>query len=106
MRGDERVRFCEACQLNVYNLSAMSRDAATRLLTEHGAARGRLCVRLYKRADGTVITADCGGGLRAATARAAKFAGAAAAAVLCAALAPVFLGSTWRSSSSSPQSSP
>src|SRR4051794_12759659 len=108
MHGDDRVRFCEACQLNVYNLSAMSRDAATKLLADHGATRGRLCIRLYKRADGTVITTDCGGGLRAATVRAVKFAGAAAAAALCAALAPVFLASAWRSStvSTSSPSSP
>lgn len=94
MRGDDRVRFCEECQLNVYNLSALPREAALKLLNERGEGRGRLCVRLYKRADGTVITADCGGGLRAAAKRAAKFAGVAAALVLSAALAPLLLGAS------------
>jgi len=107
MRGDERVRFCDQCQLHVYNLSEMPRDAAIKLLAERGETRGRMCVRLYKRADGTVITADCGGGLRAAAKRAAKFAGAAAALVLSAALAPVMLGATSKSvESSAPRSDP
>jgi hypothetical protein len=92
MRGDDRVRFCEECQLNVYNLSALPRDAAVALLSERSQGRGRLCVRLYKRADGTVITADCGGGLRAAAKRAARFAGVAAMLVLSAALAPFVIG--------------
>ncbi|MCA1596938.1 MAG: hypothetical protein LC772_11015, partial [Chloroflexi bacterium] len=33
MKGDERVRFCDHCQLNVYNLSGMGRQEATRLVT-------------------------------------------------------------------------
>jgi hypothetical protein len=94
MRGDDRVRFCDQCQLNVYNISAMPREEAIQLLARRGETRGRLCVRLYKRADGTVITADCGGGLRAAAKRAAKLAGTAAALVLGAALTPILLGAT------------
>jgi hypothetical protein len=61
MQGDARVRFCGQCEKNVYNLSAMERTDAEKLLAEHGES---LCVRLYKRADGTVITADCPVGLR------------------------------------------
>jgi hypothetical protein len=56
MRGDERVRFCGKCELNVYNLSAMSRADAEELVRER---EGRLCVRFYQRSDGTVLTADC-----------------------------------------------
>ena len=56
MYGDERKRFCGECKLNVYNLSGMTRDEAERLVTNH---EGRLCVRYYRRADGTIITADC-----------------------------------------------
>lgn len=52
----ERVRHCEQCSLNVYDLSAMSRREAEDLVQ---AAEGRLCVRLYRRQDGTVITRDC-----------------------------------------------
>lgn len=58
----ERVRFCSQCQLNVYNLSGMRRGEAEALLNR---AEGRLCVRYYRRADGTILTADCPLGLRA-----------------------------------------
>jgi hypothetical protein len=61
MEGDARVRFCGECGKNVYNLSALPRAEAERLLEER---EGRICIRLYKRADGTVMTADCPVGLR------------------------------------------
>ena len=56
MKGDDRVRFCGGCEKNVYNLSAMAREEAESLLR---AKEGNLCARLYRRADGTVVTADC-----------------------------------------------
>ena len=56
MYGNERKRFCGDCKLNVYNLSGMSRDEAENLVT---SSEGRLCVRFYKRADGSIITRDC-----------------------------------------------
>jgi hypothetical protein len=56
MYGDERKRFCKQCKLSVYNLSGMSREEAERLVMN---AEGRLCVRFYRRADGTMITQDC-----------------------------------------------
>lgn len=56
MRGDERVRFCHLCQLNVYNLSAMSRPEAEELIR---AKEGRMCVTYWQRADGTILTSDC-----------------------------------------------
>ncbi|MHC5066052.1 MAG: hypothetical protein ACYTG5_18985 [Planctomycetota bacterium] len=62
MSGSERVRFCGDCQLQVYNLSGMSRDQAMSMVQE---AEGRICVRLLKRQDGTVLTQDCPVGLRA-----------------------------------------
>jgi hypothetical protein len=61
MTGSDQVRFCGSCQLNVYNLSAMTRQQAETLFQEK---EGRLCVRLYKRQDGTVITQDCPVGLK------------------------------------------
>jgi hypothetical protein len=42
--------------LNVYNLSEMSQESAEALIAE---TEGRLCVRFYQRADGTVLTRDC-----------------------------------------------
>ena len=56
MQGDDRARFCRSCAKNVYNLSAMTRDEAQRLILEK---EGNLCVQLHRRADGTVITSDC-----------------------------------------------
>jgi hypothetical protein len=56
MEGDDRVRFCDECELNVYNLSAMTEDAARKLVEER---ERRLCVRFYQREDGTVLTSDC-----------------------------------------------
>jgi hypothetical protein len=62
MEGDDRVRTCDQCQLRVFNLSGMREHEAEELIA---TAEGRLCVRLYQRADGTVITADCPIGLMA-----------------------------------------
>jgi len=56
MYGDDRKRFCGDCKLNVYNLSGMSREEAEALIMN---AEDRLCVRFYKRRDGSVITEDC-----------------------------------------------
>src|SRR5437016_12464169 len=61
MSGDDRVRHCLECKLNVYNLSDMTRRQAQRFLAQH---EGRLCVRYYRRADGAIITRDCPWGLR------------------------------------------
>lgn len=55
MQGDERVRFCGRCEKYVYNLKEMSREESVALLLEKGEA----CVRMARRADGTVVTNDC-----------------------------------------------
>ena len=60
MSGDERVRFCGQCHHNVYNLSEMTAKEAEDLLSRH---EGKLCVRFYRREDGTVMTSDCPVGL-------------------------------------------
>lgn len=74
MSGDERVRLCGLCSKHVYNLSAMSRAQAESLIQEK---EGKLCVRFYRRKDGTVLTADCPVGLRAVRRKVAMIAGAA-----------------------------
>lgn len=81
MVGDERVRHCGQCQMNVFNLSSLSRAEVDTLLQK---AEGRVCGRFYQRTDGTVLTADCPVGLRRARARMA--------AALTAALALVVVG--------------
>ena len=62
MTGTDQARFCQSCRKNVYNLSEMTRAQAEVLIQEK---EGRLCVRFYTRADGTVLTQDCPVGLRA-----------------------------------------
>ena len=66
MRGDGRVRFCGQCRQNVYNVQEMSRAEARRLIARR---EGRVCVRILRRDDGTVVTADCWSRLRAARRR-------------------------------------
>lgn len=79
MFGNERVRLCEQCQLNVYNLSEMSKTEAERLI---GQAEGRVCVRYYRRRDGSIITQNCPIGLRAIKRRLSRVATAAVSSVL------------------------
>ena len=69
MIGDDRKRFCGSCKLNVYNLSGMTKNEAEKLLIN---AEGRLCVRFYKRADGTVLTQNCPVGFAAFKRRVSK----------------------------------
>lgn len=73
MVGDTSKRFCGECSLNVYNLSGMSKTEAENLLNN---AEGRLCVRFYQRADGTVLTKDCPVGWAAIKQRVSKTAAA------------------------------
>jgi len=61
MAGDDRVRFCAQCEKNVYNLSAMRREDAEALLRHR---EGSVCVRIFRRADGTVMTSDCAVGVK------------------------------------------
>ena len=79
MVGGDRVRFCGQCELNVYNLTAMTRDEAESLITR---TEGRLCVRFYRRKDGSIITEDCPVGFRALKRRARRIKQAVAASVL------------------------
>lgn len=78
MIGDERVRFCGQCELNVYNLSALTRTQAENLI---GGTERKLCVRFYRRRDGSIITQDCPIGLRALKLRASRIRKAVAAAL-------------------------
>ena len=55
MHGDDRSRFCEKCNLHVHNLSAMTSDAAERLV---GERTDRICVAYAPTAGGTPITLD------------------------------------------------
>ena len=78
MTGDERTRHCQLCSLNVYDVSALTAVEVEDLILKR---EGRVCIRMYRRADGTVLTKDCPVGLRAVQRRAARFAGATLAAI-------------------------
>ena len=79
MIGDERVRFCGQCELNVYNLSAMTKAQAENLIVR---TEGRLCVRFFRRKDGSILTQDCPVGLRALRQRLSRIRRAVAVALL------------------------
>ena len=53
MIGNDRVRFCEHCKLDVTNLSALTRPEAMRLVER---SEGRLCVRFVTRPNGRLLT--------------------------------------------------
>lgn len=79
MAGDERKRFCQQCELHVYNFAAMTEQEAVQLIEE---TQGRLCGRIYRRKDGTVLTQNCPVGLRAVRRKLAGLVGRIAAAVV------------------------
>lgn len=74
MYGDDKVRYCNDCKLNVYNLSGMTKTEAESLIEKK---EGNLCIRYYRRADGTILTQDCPVGLAKLKKRARQVATAA-----------------------------
>jgi hypothetical protein len=96
MAGDDRIRWCAACNLNVYNLAELTEREIRQLLARR---EGRLCVRLYQRRDGTTLTRDCPVGVRAAMRRLSRVAGA-----LFSTLALPFVGTAQSLQSNAPQS--
>src|SRR5437764_6309771 len=71
MNGTSAVRFCHLCDKNVFNLSGMSRRDASDLVNN---VEGSICVKFYRRMDGTVMTEDCPVGLRAIKKRVSRVA--------------------------------
>ena len=98
MQGDERKRHCGECNLNVYNLSGMTRYDAEHLLR---MSEGRLCVRYYQRPDGSILTKDCPVGWAAVKQRVSIFA-AAAFTLIMSVFGSIFLVSMFRRWSSRP----
>ena len=56
MTGDERERMCASCSKTVYDVSKMTTSEAETLLRSKGTDA---CLRIFRRFDGTVLTADC-----------------------------------------------
>jgi hypothetical protein len=85
MMGDSRVRHCAQCNLNVYNFSEMTSGEIAQLIA---ASKGqRLCGRLYRRVDGTILTSDCPVGVRVRIRRVSRRVGTAFAAAMTATVA-------------------
>lgn len=70
MEGTGRVRFCTRCSLNVHDFAGLDSEEARQLLR----AGGRICARLFVRADGTILTKDCPKGYPRALLWARRFA--------------------------------
>jgi hypothetical protein len=79
MLGNDQVRFCGQCQQRVFNLSAMTSANAQAIVDQRN---GRMCIRFFKRADGTMMARDCPVGLRAIRRRVAMIGSAVLAAVV------------------------
>jgi hypothetical protein len=63
MTGDDKVRFCDECKLNVFNAAKMTDEEVLQSL-ERAKAGERVCMQIYRRTDGTFLTKDCPVGLR------------------------------------------
>lgn len=66
MRGNDKARFCDACQKHVYNFAAMTTEEGLALITQN---EGGFCGRLTRRSDGMLMTADCPVGVAARLSR-------------------------------------
>lgn len=55
MSGDDRVRRCTVCDRTVYDCATLTRAEIVALLETAGE---RPCARLFRRRDGTLLTAD------------------------------------------------
>jgi hypothetical protein len=56
MEGDDRTRHCAKCQERVHDVAALTPAEAVELLSSPGKSP---CLRIYRRTDGRVMTADC-----------------------------------------------
>lgn len=56
LAGDDRIRYCGQCRLNVYNFAIMSREEIEQVVRK---TEGRLCGQLYLRGDRTVTAKNC-----------------------------------------------
>jgi len=54
--GNDRIRYCGQCKLNVYNLAEMEPQEVEAIVRK---TEGRLCGRLYLRGDRTATLRDC-----------------------------------------------
>jgi hypothetical protein len=79
MIGNDQVRFCKHCNLDVHNLSQMTRAKAERLVTR---SNGRLCVRYHHDPTGKPLTLPVGQKLHRISRRVSRLAAGAFTATL------------------------
>ncbi|MGH9929818.1 MAG: ankyrin repeat domain-containing protein [Pyrinomonadaceae bacterium] len=79
MIGNDQVRFCEHCNLDVHNLSRMTRTQAERLVAR---SNGRLCVRYHHDPAGRPLTLTVGQKLHRISRRVSRIAAGAFTATL------------------------
>ena len=80
MKGDERVRHCQRCDHDVYNISEMTEAEVQALIVR---TEGKFCARLYRRTDNRVMTKDCPKGVAATRRRGVLALAAAGASMAC-----------------------
>lgn len=56
MSGDSRVRRCQHCDRNVYNVAEMTSQEVQELIR---STEKRVCGKVFRRPDGTAVTRDC-----------------------------------------------
>src|ERR1700733_2460408 len=56
MIGNDATRFCGGCNLQVYNTSVISSAEVQNILNMDA---DQVCLRIYRKADGTIITDEC-----------------------------------------------
>jgi len=79
MIGNDQVRFCEHCNLDVHNLSRMTRSQAERLVAR---SNGRLCIRYHHDPTGRPVTLPVGQRLHRISRRVSRIAAGAFSATL------------------------
>lgn len=79
MIGNDQVRFCKHCSLDVHNLSQMTRAKAERLVAR---SNGRLCVRYHHDPNGQPLTLPVGQKLHRISRRVSRIAAGAFTATL------------------------
>ncbi|HSS18503.1 MAG TPA: ankyrin repeat domain-containing protein [Pyrinomonadaceae bacterium] len=70
MIGNDQVRFCQHCKLNVHDLSAISRNQAERLVAK---SNGRLCIRYVRDPLGRLVNLPATQKLHRISRRASRF---------------------------------
>ena len=56
MEGDDQTRFCRQCSKYVYNFVELESDDIVNIIRRN---EGEVCAQLYRRRDGTIVTASC-----------------------------------------------